>query len=128
MFSQVFVCPQGGGSQSLSWGVCVKGGFCLAGSLSGKGGSLSGEGGSLSGRVSVWGSLSRGISVQEGSVWGGSLPREIPPDGDLPYGKERAIRILLECILVLKSQCGISPARIANWMEVQILKANWLFM
>ena len=74
--------------------------------------------------ASVWGSLSRGVSVQGAlcpgrslsrgnlcpgvSVQGESLSRrgvslskgvsftEIPP-----YGNERAVRILLECILVL---------------------------
>ena len=61
----------------------------------------------------LWGSLSRGVSVQEGvSVQGGSLSRVVsvqgvlcpgrlpPPDRDSLYGEERAVRILLECILV----------------------------
>ena len=63
---------QGG---SLSGGVSVQGGLCPRGSMSG---------GSLSRRVSG-GSLSRGISVRETST---------------PYGKERVLCILLECILV----------------------------
>ena len=48
------------------------------------------------------GSLSRRISVWEVSVWGRSV-REIPPDRDPPYGNERAIRILLEYIIVIES-------------------------
>ena len=55
-------------------GVSVQGGLCLLG-------------------VSV----SRGVSVHWGSSsGGGSLSG---PDIDPPYGKERTIRILLECIL-----------------------------
>ena len=49
MFSQVFVCPQGGGSQSLSRGLCP-GGLSL------------GDGSVW--KVSVWGGLSRGVSVR----------------------------------------------------------------
>ena len=52
MFSQLFVCPQGGGSRSLSRG-------CLH-----PGGSLSG-GGSLSSGVSVQGGVSGGVPVRE---------------------------------------------------------------
>ena len=63
MFSQVFVCPRGGG-------------FCPGGSLSE--GSLSRGRGSLSG-----GSLSRGSLL-----------------GRPPYGNDRAVCILLACILV----------------------------
>ena len=62
------------------------------------GGSLSG--GSLWGGVSVGGSLSRGSlsgwSLSRGSLYGGVSVRRQPP-----YGKERTVRILLECILVL---------------------------
>ena len=64
------LCPGG-----LSPGVSVHGGPCPGGFLSG----------SLCPGVSFWGgSLSRGVSV-----------RDIPP-----YGNERAVRILPECILV----------------------------
>ena len=49
------------------------------------------------GGLCLGGSLSRGVSVQGG--WGlcqgDPLPRQRPP-----YGNERAVRILLECILV----------------------------
>ena len=64
-----------GGSLSRGcpgWSLCKEGGLCP-----GRGVSVQGE--ALSGRVSVW-----GVSI-----------REIPP-----YGNERALRILLECILV----------------------------
>ena len=40
----------------------------------------------------------RGVSVQRGLCPGGSLSRETHP---ARYGKERAVRILLECILVI---------------------------
>ena len=52
------------------------------------------------------GSLSKGVSVQEVSVQWGSLSNGgLCPvgglcQGDPPYCKERAVRILLECILV----------------------------
>ena len=62
MFSQVFVCPQGG--------------LCPVGSLS-------------------VGPPPSGVSVEGVSV-GGSLSRRPPP-----YGYVRAVRILLECILVI---------------------------
>ena len=67
MFSQVSVCPQGGGL-SLCPG----------------------------------GSLSRGVSVQGVSVQGGLFMscHVMSCHGDLPYSNERAVRILLECILV----------------------------
>ena len=99
------LCPGGlclGGSllrASLSggFGVSVQGGLCLGGSLSRW--SLSGDG-----------SLCRGASVQGVSVWGISVQRDVSPgglcQGDLPqrppYGNERAVGILLECILVNK--------------------------
>ena len=72
MFSQVFVCPRG---------VSVRG-------------------------VSVGGALPRGVSVQGGiSVQGGLFPggsvKETPRTENPPYGKERAVHILLECILVI---------------------------
>ena len=75
---------------SLSWG-----------SLSG--GSLSR--GSLSQGVSVWGLCLgvsvQGVSVPGGSLSGGSLSEGVYiQEGDPLYSNERAIRILLECILV----------------------------
>ena len=48
-------------------------------------------------------SVQGGVSVQWGSLSlsrGGSLSRGVC-QGDPPYSKERAVRILLECILVL---------------------------
>ena len=73
-------------------------------------GEVSVRGGFLSrgwGKVSVWGgSLSRGWGeglCLEGSLSGGvSLRCRQRPDRDPPplYGNERAVRILLECILV----------------------------
>ena len=44
----------------------------------------------------LWGFLSGGLCP------GGSLSGR-PPDRDPPYGNERAVRILLECILVINS-------------------------
>ena len=46
------------------------------------------------GGVSVWGSLSGGFLSRESLSRGGLYK------GDPPYGNERAVRILLECILV----------------------------
>ena len=68
MFSQVFVCPQGG--------------LCPVGSLS-------------SG-VSFCGASTQGGLCRGGLCWRVSV-RETPP----PYGYVRAVRILLECILVI---------------------------
>ena len=45
------------------------------------------------------GSLSRKVSVQRGSLSRGVSVRETPPPP--LYGYARAVRILLECILVL---------------------------
>ena len=70
-----------GGSRSLSWR-----GLCPRRSLSR---------GSVSGGVSVRGVSVRGVSVQGVSVQGGLC------HGDPLYGNERAVRILLECILVI---------------------------
>ena len=80
MFSQVSVCPQGG--------VSVQGGLC--------------PGGSLSRGVSVQGGLSPG----EVSVWEGSLSRRGSLSGRPPYGYIWAVCILLECILVHRSNCA----------------------
>ena len=123
MFSHVFVCPHWGwgrvgeGGLSLCPGVSFQGGLCPGRSLSG--GlcflrCLSVHGGlGLCLGVSVWGSLSReslsrevsvqGVSVQGGlylgvSVQGGFLSRG-SLSGRPPYGNERAVCILLECIL-----------------------------
>ena len=49
-----------------------------------------GGGGSVLEGFCLVGSLSRGLSVQEGYL-----------SGRPPYGNERTVRILLECILVL---------------------------
>ena len=92
MFSQVSVCPQG------DLRLCL-GSLCPGGSLSG---GLCPEGvsvqevsvqkgflsmGSLSGGLYLWGSLSGAV-------------REAPADKDPQYSNERAVHILLECILV----------------------------
>ena len=63
------------------------------------------------GGVSVWGSLSggslsRGVPVQGGLCLGGLCPWGVSVQGGLcqgdpPYCKERAVRILLECIFVV---------------------------
>ena len=77
------LCPGGlcpGGSPSRR-------GLCKGGSLSRE---VSDQGGFLSGGVSV----QAGVSVRGGLCQGDSLDR------DPPYGNERAVRILLECILV----------------------------
>ena len=83
IFTGVCLFTEGG------FGLCP-GGFHPAG-VSVKGGSLSG--GSLS---RVRGSLSGRVSVQ------GGLCQADPLDKELLYGNERALRILLECILVNK--------------------------
>ena len=54
--------------------------------------------GSLSG-VSVWGSLSRVVCVQEGLCPGVPFRETSKTDPPLPYGEELEVRILLECIL-----------------------------
>ena len=68
------------------------GGGSLSGGVGGglSGGVISVQGVSVQGEVSVQGvSLSGGLSVQGGFC-----------HGDPPYGYVRAVRILLECILV----------------------------
>ena len=90
MFSQVSV-HGGGGSESLS------GGLCLGGSLS-RGGLCPGalcQGGGLCPGVSVWGSLSREVAVQGGLCLGVYVSVRPPSDGN-----KRAGRIILECNLV----------------------------
>ena len=84
MFSQVFVCPQGGVSvqgRSLSRGVSVRG-VSVQGGFSVQGGGGLCPGRSLSG-------LCPGGSLSGGSV-----------SGRPAYGNEWAVHILLECILV----------------------------
>ena len=102
---------------SVSTGVSVRGDLCppmSSGSLSRGGITVWGGGGSLSRGSLSWGSLSRGgISIQ-GSLSGGvSLSMEVSVkggicQGDPPmllYGYVRAVRILLECILVFYMYC-----------------------
>ena len=69
-----------------------------------RGGSLSER--SLSGGVSIWRvSVQGGLCPMGGGVsgQGGLCPVEggTPLDRDLPYSDEGAVRILLECILVV---------------------------
>ena len=116
---------EGGGLGGVSvQGVSVWGGFTV-------------QGGSLTrGSLFRRGSLSRGVSVQGVSVWGvyvwlslsrvvGSLFRRVSVQGGLclgesllgrpPYSNEQAVRILLECILVVRicSYCTKSNAKAA---------------
>ena len=97
IFSQVFVCPWRGG------GLCP-------GSLCPDGGSLSRRGVSVQ-RVSMsrgclcpGGSMSRGLSPG-GLNLGGLCPDGFSVRETPPYGKEWAVRILLECILVRRLFC-----------------------
>ena len=83
------LCP----GRSLSGGLCPGGGvLCPGVGVFARGVSAQGQGGSLPGGGR---SQPRGVSV-----------RETPPT----YGKERAVRILLECILVFI----VSTSRILN--------------
>ena len=96
---------------SVQWGLCPGGVFVQGGSLSRTvsvqglypGGSLS-RGSLCSGGFYVWGqkwrSLSRRFLSSRVSVQQGVFVRETPWTETSPYGTERAIRILLECILV----------------------------
>ena len=93
------LCPEGVSVQRGSLSLCP-GGLCLFVHSS----SLSGDlypvgvlcpGGSLSG-----GSLSRGVFVQRGVSIQGSLTSRGSMSEKPPYGNVRAVRILLECILV----------------------------
>ena len=75
-------------------GSLYKGGFCLGSFLGGlcPGGSLSRQGVSVQGDLDqAGGSLPRG----------GSLSRRVSVRETPKYGNERAVRILLECILVV---------------------------
>ena len=79
---------------SLSRGISVQGGLCPRGSLSW------GDGWSLSGDLCPGVSLHRHLS-QWDLCLGGSLSREVSVRENPPYGKERAVHILLECIFVV---------------------------
>ena len=81
-FTRVSFCSRG---VSVQGSLCPVGGLCPGG---------------LSTGVSVQGvSLSRGSLFPRGvSVQGWSLSRR--PPAESPYGKERTVRILMECILV----------------------------
>ena len=81
MFSQVFVCPR----------FCL--GLCPGVPYPG---------------ISVWESLCPGASLCLGCLCpGGSLSgMGALCHGDPPYDKERAVRILLECILVFNTVTG----------------------
>ena len=81
IFTGIYLSTGGGG-------LCPQGGLCPGESLS-RGGLCPGE------------SLSRGVSVQGVSIQGVSVKGSLC-QGD-PHGKERAVRILLECILVLSN-------------------------
>ena len=107
--------PSGG---SLSWGISVQGGLCQGVSaqewslcpgveslprsgVSVQEGSLCPGVESLSSGTSVWGRVSvQGVSVR-GSLSRGGLCQRDPPTETSPYGKGRAVRILLECFLVV---------------------------
>ena len=80
------VCSQGGPSL-LPRPMFLLGGFCLWSHVP--------SGGSPS-----WGSLSGGDPCLGGLCRGGCLCLEGLSQGDSPYGEQRAVRILLECILV----------------------------
>ena len=91
VFVQGGLCP----GQSLSR-VFIQGGLCPGG-LSVQGGSMFGDrnGGLCPGGFCPAESLSSRVSVQQGV-----FVRETPWTETSPYGTERAIRFLLECILV----------------------------
>ena len=60
----------------------------------------------MTGGLSGGGGLCSGGFLSEGDLCpGGLLGR--PPDRDPPYGNEQAVRILLECILVMNETNGI---------------------
>ena len=80
-------------------GVSVQEGLCPGGALS-REVSVQRRGVSVQGALCSGGSLFRGLSVQ-GVLTRGSLSRGLC-QGDPPYGNMRAVRILLECILVFK--------------------------
>ena len=108
MFSQVFVCPRGGGSLS-------RGGLCPGGSLS-RGGHC--PGGSLSG-LCRGGLCAGGVTVQGGlcqvSVWGGGL---YPLVYLCPVGG--GLCLILEFILVERCFCEINKSRRARHRNISM--------
>ena len=97
--------------ESLSRGVSVQGDLCPGGLCPGGSlgclcpGGLCPGGGSLSRKVSVQGVYAQeGVSICRASVQGGSLSKGGSLSERPPYGNMRAVRILLECILVLRCQ------------------------
>ena len=75
---------------------------------------FTGGGGLCLGESLSRGSLSRGVSVQGVSVW--ETPwTEIPP-----YGKERAVRILLKCKLVKNVYCNEYSPHSQAYMALHI--------
>ena len=96
-YTCLWFCTQGGDLGLCPQGVSNLGGLCAGG-------------------VSVWGVSVWGISVQGVSVLGGLSPGGLCLEGglcpgwdlchgDAPYGNERAVCILLECILVFVYFC-----------------------
>ena len=92
MFSQVSVCPQGGGlglcpggspsgGRSVSRGVLCLGGLCPGGGL-------------------CLGGLCPVGSLSVGGLCLGGLSSDVSVRESRPYSNERAVRILLECIIV----------------------------
>ena len=94
MFLQVSVCPQSGGGACVAGGhawqwACVAGGACMVGGCAWQGG-MHGGGHAWQGWQGVHG---RGAYVADTTRYGDTV-------------NERAVRILLECILVF--QCFMS--------------------
>ena len=79
------------------------------------------QGGSLSSGDSIHRHLCPRGSLSRGTLFRGSLCQEDPP----PYGNERAVRILLECILVsfliLILICQITTGKLCQLLLVVIL-------
>ena len=102
MFLQVSVCPQGGG--------CAWQGMCVAGCVCGRGVCVVG-GACMAGGACVVGTCMAGVCLPRGvhgrgcAWWGGGHAwHACSPADTTRYGdvvNERAVRILLECILVL---------------------------
>ena len=94
MFSKVSVCPQGDVYASMQW----------AGAVSphamGKGGVY--PGGVYLGGVPAYGGVSTNGDVSPGDVNASWTQRQTPPSE-----VKRAVRILLECILVFKQMCSL---------------------
>ena len=89
-----------------------------------------------------WGSLSRGVSVHGVSVQGVSVQWGLCPGGlcpgGTPYGNTRAVRILIECILVKNciQDCvlpGFRPLTTKtkthrHWIPVRTTALLWFVM